>query len=73
LAAGGGIGISASFIAAPYVARGELVPILQSFAVERDTINAVWPSSRRNNPAVKAFLEHLRDVAERVIAGSAVS
>ncbi len=73
LAAGGGIGISASLIAAPYVARGELVPILQSFAVERDTINAVWPSSRRNNPAVKAFLAHLRDVAERVIAGSALS
>lgn len=28
LAAGGGIGISATFIAAPYVARGELVPVL---------------------------------------------
>ena len=72
LAAGGGIGVSASFIAAPYVARGELVPILQSFAVERDTINAVWPSSRRNNPAVKAFLEHLREAAERVTVGSAL-
>ena len=72
LAAGGGIGVSASFIAAPYVARGELVPILQSFAVERDTINAVWPSSRRNNPAVKAFLEHLREAAERVTVGNAL-
>lgn len=73
LAAGGGIGISASFIAAPYVARGELVPILQGFAVERDAIHAVWPSSRRNNPAVRAFIEHLRDVAERMLAGSVLS
>jgi hypothetical protein len=31
LAAGGRIGVSASYIAAPYVARGELVPILTSF------------------------------------------
>jgi len=59
LVAGGGIGISASFIAAPYVARGELMPILQDFAVERETINALWPASRRNNPAVRAFLEHI--------------
>jgi hypothetical protein len=34
-AAGGGIEISATFIAAPYVARGELVPVLPDFAVER--------------------------------------
>lgn len=59
LVAGGGIGISASFIAAPYVARGELVPILTDFAVERETITALWPSSRRTNPAVRAFLEYL--------------
>jgi hypothetical protein len=45
LAAGGGIGVSASYIAAPYVARGELVSILTSFALERAAINefiAAW-------------------------------
>lgn len=56
LAAGGGVGVAAEFIAAPYVARGELVPILTNFAVERHNITALWPESRRANPAVRAFL-----------------
>lgn len=60
LAAGGGIGISASFIAAPYVARGELVAVLSDFAVQRSNITALWPESRRANPAVRAFLTLLR-------------
>ncbi|MGO4637744.1 LysR substrate-binding domain-containing protein [Mesorhizobium sp. 2RAF45] len=63
LVAGGGIGISATFVAAPYVARGELALVLGDFAVERDNITALWPSSRRTNPAVRAFLEHLRETA----------
>lgn len=64
LVAGGGIGISASFVAAPYVARGELVAVLTEYAVERDIITALWPLSRRANPAVRAFLAHLRKAAE---------
>lgn len=60
LAAGGGIGMSATFIAAPYVARGELVPVLPRFAVERHNITALWPDSRRANPAVRAFLTLLQ-------------
>jgi DNA-binding transcriptional LysR family regulator len=62
LAAGGGIGVSASYIAAPYVARGELVPILTSFALERAAITALWPESRRANPSVKAFTAFLAEV-----------
>lgn len=62
LAAGGGVGICATFIAAPYVARGELVPVLSEFAVERHTITALWPESRRANPAVRAFLDLLQTV-----------
>ncbi len=69
LVAGGGIGISASFIAAPYVARGELVPVLGDFAVDRETVTALWPSSRRTNPAVRAFVDHLRGAADRMITG----
>ncbi|CAO3402987.1 LysR substrate-binding domain-containing protein [Azospirillum palustre] len=61
LAAGGGIGIAATFIAAPYVARGELVPVLSDFAVERHNITALWPESRRTNPAVRAFLALLQE------------
>jgi DNA-binding transcriptional LysR family regulator len=53
LAAGGGIGIAATFIAAPYVARGDLLPILADFAVERHNITVLWPESRSaNRPSV---------------------
>lgn len=71
LAAGGGIGMSASFIAAPYVARGDLVPILSDFAVERHNITALWPESRRANPAVRAFLTLLLDVFQERMAATA--
>jgi DNA-binding transcriptional LysR family regulator len=62
LAAGGGIGIAPPYIAAAYVARGELVPILTRFAVERSCITALWPESRRSGPNVKAFLSFLGEV-----------
>jgi DNA-binding transcriptional LysR family regulator len=71
LAAGGGIGISASFVAAPYVARGELVPVLADFAVERNNITALWPESRRTNPAVRAFLAQLQDSVPHRMAAAA--
>ncbi|MDR3413393.1 MAG: LysR substrate-binding domain-containing protein [Formivibrio sp.] len=74
LAAGGGIGISATFVAVPYVARGELVPVLPEFAVERHNITAVWPESRRANPAVRAFLTMLQEVfQERMTATTSLS
>ncbi|MBS7539853.1 LysR family transcriptional regulator [Ancylobacter lacus] len=61
LVAGGGIGLSADFVAAPYVARGELVPVLPDHVVERHNITAVWPESRRANPALRAFLACLTE------------
>ncbi|AJR26212.1 LysR family transcriptional regulator [Sphingobium sp. YBL2] len=64
--AGGGIGIIAAFIAEPYVARGELVPVLDGFAVERHGITALWPESRRSNPAVRAFIDHIQNAARRI-------
>jgi len=60
VAAGGGIGMAATFMAAPCVARGELVPVLSEHAVDRHTITALWPESRRTNPAVRAFIDHLQ-------------
>ena len=71
LAAGGGIGISASFVAAPYVARGELVPILAGFAVERNNITVLWPESRRSNPAVRAFLTQLQEMSQERMTAAA--
>ncbi|WP_335944411.1 LysR substrate-binding domain-containing protein [Pseudomonas sp. G166] len=59
IAAGAGIGMAASFMAAPWVKRKELIPILSDFAVDRQNITAIWPESRRTNPAVRAFLDVL--------------
>lgn len=61
VAAGAGIGMAASFMAAPWVARGVLVPVLEGFAVERRNITALWPESRRTHPGVRAFVELLRE------------
>ena len=62
LAAGGGICVSPPYILAPYVARGELLPILSRFAVQRSNITALWPNSRRGSPNVKAFLTFLGEI-----------
>lgn len=62
LAAGAGIGISTTYIAAPFVRRHELVPVLHEFAYDRFHLHAVWPESRRSNPAVKAFVCFLQEI-----------
>ena len=62
LIAGGGIGISPTYLAAPHVARGDLVPVLHDFAVTRHAITALWPESRRGSPNVKAFLAFLGEI-----------
>jgi DNA-binding transcriptional LysR family regulator len=59
IAAGGGIGMATSFMAAAWVKRGALVPILADYALHRHNITALWPESRRSNPAVRAFLSNL--------------
>lgn len=59
LLAGGGIGISPTYAAAPFVRRGELTPVLAQCAVERFDLTAFWPESRRANPTVKAFVRFL--------------
>lgn len=62
LAAGGGIGISPTYVAAPYVARGELKPLFPECAVDRSSITALWPESRRGSPNVKAFVGFLGEL-----------
>ena len=59
IAAGAGIGMASSFMAASWVERGALVPVLAEFAVERHNLIVLWPESRRLNPAVRAFLDML--------------
>jgi DNA-binding transcriptional LysR family regulator len=62
VAAGGGIGISPTYVAKPFLKRGELVAVLKDFATDRSEITALWPESRRGNPNVKAFVKFLREV-----------
>lgn len=59
ISAGAGIGMATSFMASAWVRRGALVPVLADYAVDRHNITALWPESRRSNPAVRAFLDTL--------------
>lgn len=70
VAAGGGIGISPTYVAAPYVARGELKPLFPEFAVERFSITALWPESRRGSPNVKAFVGFLGEFSRPSQSGT---
>ncbi|WP_368518884.1 LysR substrate-binding domain-containing protein [Rhizobium sp.] len=63
IAAGGGIGMATSFMASAWVGRGALVPVLEDYAVDRHNITALWPESRRSNPAVRAFLDTLVELS----------
>lgn len=66
VAAGGGIGMAASFAVTGHVARGELVPVLAAHAVDRHALTVLWPESRRANPAVRAFVAAIaRDSQEK--------
>lgn len=61
IAAGGGIGITPTYVAASYVARGELVPVLGE-PIELMPMNALWPESRRGNLNVRAFAGFLGEI-----------
>jgi hypothetical protein len=55
IAAGGGIGISPTFVAAPYVRRGELMPLLSEFLRPRSSITG---STAKATFSVRAHVEH---------------
>ena len=62
VAAGGGIGISPIYVAAPFLRRGEFVAVLKDYAIDRSEVTALWPESRRGHPAVKAFVRFLTEL-----------
>ena len=63
IAAGAGIGMATSFMARAWLRRGAVVPVLADYAVDRHNITALWPESRRSNPAVRAFLDTLAELS----------
>ncbi len=56
---GAGIALLATYIAAPFIRAGTLVPLLPDFAVEHAPVTLVLPESRRLNPAVRALIDLL--------------
>jgi DNA-binding transcriptional LysR family regulator len=60
--AGGGVGVSPAFVAAPLVRAGLVVPVLREFMAETKDIVALWPESRRSNPTVRAFVQFMAEV-----------
>ncbi|WP_313898819.1 substrate binding domain-containing protein [Methylobacterium sp. E-045] len=62
LVTGAGIGVSPTYLAATHVERGDLIPVLHDYAVDRHAITALWPESRRGNPNVRAFLTFLGEI-----------
>jgi DNA-binding transcriptional LysR family regulator len=59
MVAGGGIGMSPTYLSSMYVKRGLLVQVLPEHSYDRSSITALWPESRRDNPNVRAFLKFL--------------
>ncbi len=57
--AGRGIVLEPSFTVAPYIASGELVPLLQHFNPRELGIYAVYPPGRTLPQKARAFIDHL--------------
>jgi len=62
LRAGLGIGQLFDRVAAPFVASGELVPVLPAFDVLALPVHALIPAGRRMPPKTRVVLEHLSTV-----------
>jgi LysR family transcriptional regulator for bpeEF and oprC len=57
--AGGGIATVATFVAADALRRGALRIVLREFIARGPDISVIYPPSRRQNPAVRAFVDFL--------------
>src|SRR5690606_38730195 len=58
--AGGGITIGMEDTFSPYVARGELVPLLQEFLPQFPGFYLYFPNRRNQPPKLRALVEHAR-------------
>lgn len=57
--AGGGIALQPTYLANPYIERGDLQILLPEWQVPSMTIYALYPSRRHLSPAVRALLDFL--------------
>ena len=56
-ATGAGIVTLPSFVAAPAVTAGHLVPVLPDWTTRRVDVHAVFPSHKSLSPALRAFVD----------------
>jgi len=61
-----GLAYVPEFIVRPYLASGELIPVLAPFLKEGGKFSVVWPSSRHMLPKVRVFIDFL---AEKQVLG----
>ncbi|UPG92129.1 LysR family transcriptional regulator [Luteibacter aegosomaticola] len=69
--AGLGIAQTFTFAAAPHIARGELVPLLTDWQPAPLAVYLVYPSERRHNARLRAFVEWITETLPRRVAQTA--
>jgi DNA-binding transcriptional LysR family regulator len=60
---GAGIACIPGYLAAPDLKAGRLVRLFSEWTLPAVEVNVVYPSSRGLSPAVKAFVEHMKQTA----------
>lgn len=71
LVSGAGIGRAPVFMAAAHVHAGTLEPVLPGWTANEVEVNALFPSHKGLNPAVRAFVDQLAQRLPGLLAGSA--
>ena len=64
LRAGGGIGYLPDFLAAPYVAKGQLVHVLPRHTTRGPFLSLMWPATRHLSPKIAAFRDLLLETLQ---------
>ena len=61
---GAGIGCISGYLCAPDVAAGRLVHLLPEYTLPSVDVSAVFPSNRELAPAVRAFIDYLKETSK---------
>jgi DNA-binding transcriptional LysR family regulator len=60
---GAGLGILSGYLCAPEIAAGRLVRLLPNWSAPAVEVNIVYPSRRELSPAVRAFVDYMKEVS----------
>ncbi len=63
--AGAGIGVCSGYLCAPAIAAGQLVRLFPGWSLDPVEVNLVFPSRRDLSPAVRAFVDFMKDSSRR--------